>query len=353
MISTEDPATAPDIARWRGTRLRRPIVLVFRHRLPTAFSIENLFDALFEQMVRMGAPVSRLEVPHVSSNLWNILRNAAFIRRRCKGALVHVTGDVHYVALLRPFAPAMITVHDCVTLQRGTGFKRAVLWLLWFGLPLSLASRIVAISEKTRQELRGLVELPEARLLVIPNFVNPEFRAATPAAPRARVNVLHVGTSPNKNLARVIAALEGLRVTLVVVGQIDDATRELLEASSVDYENHVAIDDARLRVLYEDSDIVSFPSTYEGFGMPILEAQAIGRPVLTSDLEPMKSVAGEGGALLVNPHSTESIRSAFRTLIDDDSLRMALRARGFENVGRYRLEHVAEQYLRVYESLDA
>jgi glycosyltransferase involved in cell wall biosynthesis len=104
--------------------------------------------------------------------------------------------------------------------------------------------------------------------------------------------------------------------------------------------------------LYRDADIISFPSTYEGFGMPILEGQAAGRPVLTSDLEPMRSVAGQGGALLVDPQSVDAIREGFLRLMNDGFLRARLIAAGRDNCSRYTLEAVAASYLALYRTLE-
>ena len=104
--------------------------------------------------------------------------------------------------------------------------------------------------------------------------------------------------------------------------------------------------------LYRGADIISFPSTYEGFGMPILEGQAVGRPVLTSNLEPMRSVAGQSGALLVDPQSVDSIRNGFLRLTGDEFLRARLIAAGQDNVSCYTLEAVAASYLALYRELD-
>jgi glycosyltransferase involved in cell wall biosynthesis len=165
-------------------------------------------------------------------------------------------------------------------------------------------------------------------------------------------HILHVGTTPNKNLSRVIAALRNIPCVLVIVGEMTPATLRELQDCGVYFENFVGIDQAAMVRLYQEADIVSFPSTYEGFGMPILEAQAVGRAVLTSDLEPMRSVAGQGGALLVNPHSVDSIREGFLVLIGDGLMRARLIAAGKYNCRRFTLEAAAASYLAVYQGLD-
>src|ERR1700676_2732264 len=153
---------------------RQPeITYIFRKGVPTNFSIEKLFDTLFAHFEKSGAKVRRLELPHISKGIVSVLRNVWFVARQPKSGILHITGDVHYAALLCPFSKTIITIHDCVVLQRGTGFKRLVMRILWFGLPVRLASAIVVISEQTKRELLKAVSIPEEKIRVIPNFVDP------------------------------------------------------------------------------------------------------------------------------------------------------------------------------------
>jgi glycosyltransferase involved in cell wall biosynthesis len=337
----------------RGAVQYAPMIsYIFRKRSATVFSIEKLFDMLYAGFEKSGESMRRLELPYVSDGLVSVLRNAWFIaRRRDKGTL-HITGDVHYAALLCPLSKTIITVHDCVVLQRGTGIKRLVLWALWFWLPLRLASAITVVSEQTKRELLKIIALPPGKITVIPNFVDPALVLCERPFAAERPRILHVGTTPNKNLQRVIAALRDIPCVLVIVGEVPTAAANDLEKSGMCSENFVGIDAAAMVLLYQDADIISFPSTYEGFGMPILEGQAVGRPVLTSDLEPMCSVAGPGGALLVNPRSVDAIREGFLMIIRDGALRARLVAAGKANCRRFSLEAVAAAYRTVYRQLD-
>lgn len=292
-----------------------------------------------------------MELPHISSGIPQVVKNAWFVARSRNKRVLHITGDTHYAGIFCPFTKTIITVHDCVVLQRGVGLKRLVLWIIWFWLPLRLASVITVISEQTKREILRYVVIPENKIRVIPNFVDPALQFSVRPFASAQPRILHIGTTANKNLSNVIAALRGTSCVLVIVGQVPEAEREALQDGAVLYENYVGIDEAHLARLYRDADIISFPSTYEGFGMPILEGQAVGRVVLTSNLEPMRSVAGEGGAVLVNPRSVESIRHGFLTLISDDQLRARLISAGKENCLRFTLKSVAARYLDIYRGL--
>jgi glycosyltransferase involved in cell wall biosynthesis len=105
-----------------------------------------------------------------------------------------------------------------------------------------------------------------------------------------------------------------------------------------------------MRQAYIDCDLLAFASTYEGFGLPILEAQLTGRPVLTSNLSPMKEVAGTG-AVLVDPYDLQSIRLGLLKIIQDSELRGRIVEAGFENVQRFNPDAVAKKYTALYEEL--
>jgi glycosyltransferase involved in cell wall biosynthesis len=324
------------------------ITYIFRKRAVGMFSVEKVFETLYSQFERTGTELCRLDLPYVSKGLLSVLYNMLYAARRRRSQVLHITGDVHYAALLCPSARTIITVHDCVALQRGTGFKRWVMWMLWFGLPMRRATAVTVISEQTKKELMQVVGVSETKITVIPNFVDPAFVYSERPPVIGPPRILHVGVTPNKNLPSVVEALRGMPCVLVIVGRLGPDVLASLEQSGIHYENHVDVDHATMIRLYRDADIISFPSTYEGFGLPILEGQATGRPVLTSDLEPMRSVAGPKGALLVDPRSVTSIREGFLRLIADGDLRAELVAAGRDNCRGYTLEAVAARYSALY-----
>ncbi len=166
----------------------------------------------------------------------------------------------------------------------------------------------------------------------------------------SKPTVLHIGTKPNKNLARHVAALAGVPCKLVVIGPLSQDQRALLEASGIDYENFVglAFDDVVRK--YVESDFVLFASTYEGFGMPIVEAQSVGRPVITSTIWSMPEIAGSG-AILVDPYDTQAIADAIRHLIADKQYRDELVARGRENAQRFDRAAISASYADLYREV--
>jgi glycosyltransferase involved in cell wall biosynthesis len=160
--------------------------------------------------------------------------------------------------------------------------------------------------------------------------------------------ILHVGTAPNKNLSGLITALKGLRCQLHIIGKQEETYIQQLKENGIDYVYQSGLSDEEMLQKYRDADIMAFASTYEGFGMPILEAQATGRVVVTSNVSSMPEVAG-GAACLVDPFDTNSIRNGIQKVIEDDRYRDELIAKGFENIKRYDPELIARQYLALYK----
>lgn len=332
--------------------------LIFRRRYPSAFSIERLFDQLAGVLADKGVPVQRIELPEYNNTLPAVIRNTKWVKQRLEpegpkqGEIHHVTGDVTSVifALKRP---TVITFHDCNPLLRYPKYHPRHLFYRWiiYELPGRLADVVTVISEKTKSELARLTSLPAAKLEVIPNFVDPAFSFQPSAFNATYPMILQVGTTPNKNIARLAAALADIPCRLEIVGEPEPTDRQALEDHAIDYHYAKGVSDEGVRELYRSCDLLAFASTYEGFGLPILEAQVTGRPVVTSDLSPHREVAGPGGAILVDPFDVSSIRAGILSVIQNSEIREQLVAKGHANAGKYQIEAVAQQYLDVYKRI--
>lgn len=326
-------------------------VLHLMRRAPEGFySVERLYEdvrAYLPEDLTVGVRVSRYCSRGVLRRIYNILE----VLRR--GADVyHVTGDVHFLTYLLPRKRTVLTILDCGTLESSQGLKRWLFWLLWYWLPQKRCAAIVVISESTKMQLLRYLCCDPAKIHVIHCNVSEEFQPDRKRAFIQGARLLQVGTTPNKNLERVALALRGINCLLVVIGRLNEAQRVALESNGVRFEVRVGLSRADLLDEYRGCDVLVFASTYEGFGLPIVEANAVGRPVVTSNILSMPEVAGEA-ACLVNPFDVESIRQGILRVLEDASYREELVQRGLKNAKRFRTRAIAGQYAALYRELGA
>jgi glycosyltransferase involved in cell wall biosynthesis len=162
--------------------------------------------------------------------------------------------------------------------------------------------------------------------------------------------LLFLGTTQNKNLQNTIPALFQLNIKLRIVGELTLEQQSLLEKYELDYVTINNLDDDDLRKEYYNCDIVLFPSFYEGFGMPVIEAFSAGKPVITSSISPMTDIAMDA-AVYVNPHSISSIRRAVQILISNSVLRYEMISKGIEVVKKYHVELILDEYQSLWNNV--
>lgn len=162
--------------------------------------------------------------------------------------------------------------------------------------------------------------------------------------------ILQVGTKSNKNISRLIKALEEVPCRLEIVGEVKDSLVKELKTSNIKYTISKNLSDAQLLAKYRSADIVSFVSTYEGFGMPIVEANTIGRVVVTSNILSMPEIAGDS-AYLVDPYDVSSIRAGFLKVICDKDYRSRLLENGLKNKDRFQIGEIVKQYTLIYKTI--
>lgn len=323
---------------------KRPEVVVFmRRKRMGANSIEEIFNTL---MPYLGREVEMVELPCVGGDVWGCLRNLWFAWRR-RGRVNHVSGEVYYIAMVLP--RCLVTLHDVGSICTGGRVAQWLKRLLWITLPMRMARYVSVISEISRRELMALAPCVEKKSKVV---YNP-FRAEMPDAEiseHKRPRILHIGTKPNKNLERVVEALRGMDVELMALGAPTERQKQMLAESGLSHHIFCDLPYSDVLRLYESADIISFPSLYEGFGMPVLEAQSARKPILASDIAVLHEVAGQG-ALFCNPTSVADIRNSFLKLLSDKDLCRRLVAEGEKNLTRFAPERIAAQYKEIYTQL--
>ncbi|MCS3871089.1 glycosyltransferase involved in cell wall biosynthesis [Chryseobacterium ginsenosidimutans] len=251
-------------------------------------SIEKLFSVIKEELGRKNIVYKAFINPYSLSKFFKALDYF----KKNQGDINHITGDIHWVSLALDSRKTLLTVHDLSGLYQYTGIKKLLYYLIWVYLPLKKLKYITVISEKTKQEIIKLVPSVANKIQVIPNCITIDILPFELKQDQGKAKILIVGTRSNKNIERVLQACIDLDVQLTIVGKLDEIQLRILEGNNQDYNNYVNISDDDLKKLYDENDILCFPSLYEGFGLPILEAQARNCVVITSDFRPMNDVAG-------------------------------------------------------------
>jgi glycosyltransferase involved in cell wall biosynthesis len=225
--------------------------------------------------------------------------------------------------------------------------KRELLRVFWLVGPVGRCTQVTAVSEATKRDVVRYTGCPPEKIVVIPTVIGGHFRPTPKEFDRRRPRVLQVGTAANKNLERHAQALAGLGCVLHVIGELSPQQRAILKHNGIEHFAEHDVDRERVRGAFEQCDVLLFASTIEGFGMPIVEAQTVGRVVVTSNASSMPEVAGRG-AELVDPFDVRDIRRGLERVIDDEARRRELIAEGFANVRRFAADRVAASYAEVY-----
>lgn len=324
------------------------IQIVFRKKDSRSFSIEKVFGTVLEALKgRLSFEVH--EASTRSASLFSVLKNLYHFRK-LKGSLYHVTGDIHYAVFAFPSKRTILTIHDCVFLEQASGIKLFLFKKLWLQWPVNHARLITTISEKSKQEIISHTRCKPEKIVVIPDPVSPHIYFHKKEFNKELPSVLFIGTKQNKNFFRAVESLQGISCMLEVVGKLNTDQEAILKRIGARYNNYINITDEELAKRYASCDMVLYPSTYEGFGLPIIEAQMAGRPVVVSNLSPMKEVAGTG-ACLVDPYDINSIRNGVLKIINDEAYRNAVVENGLNNSKQYLPAKIADEYLRVYTSM--
>lgn len=327
----------------------QPVVnLVFRKPSSTSNSIEFLFHHI-SQKLRNNITVSSFILPRMSTGIGNRLLNT-FSLTRFRNEIVHITGDTYYAILGAWYCKRIITIHDLSFLDRTKGLSRKILKLFWVTLPVRYAHKITVVSDATRNALLKEVKVDPDKVVVVSNFVDDIYQPVERVFNSANPRILQVGTDFNKNIINLVASLNNIPCTLVIIGKLDEMQKKQLEKYQIRYINKFSLTLHEIHQEYKNADLLAFVSTVEGFGLPIVEAQSTGLPVITSNCSSMPEVAGQG-AVFADPGDVESIREGFIQLINNRKLREEVVSEGFRNAKKYSLEKVAASYNNIYTKL--
>jgi glycosyltransferase involved in cell wall biosynthesis len=314
-------------------------------------SIVKSFRPLIDK-IKETETVEEYTMPHQGASPLKIFKNIIFIyKHRSKQGINHITGDIHYGVLGLIGCKSVLTIHDdyaMITATKGV-LDKFYKWLFWYYLPIKFAEKVICISENTKQKIDKLVKNKKTEVLTHHTF--DRFKYVPKVFNTDYPVILQIGTNFQKNLETTIKALAGLKCKLRVVKKMNEQQHQSAQIAGIDYSNVFDLSDEEIINEYKNADIVVFPSTFEGLGMPILEGQATGRVTITSNIPPMNIVAGKGTLLLSNPFDEQEYKNVILKVINDEKLRQTLINEGLKNAQKYSISEVVNKYLKVYNDL--
>lgn len=327
-------------------------------------SLRGLEDVSIHAVVERGQGPRGVLAPPVQTHLvpgngFGRLAAMSLLARRIRPDLLHA------IYFLPPMIgrPTVLTIHDISFERYPEFFSRTALIRdrIFVRLSARRATRIVTVSETSRRDLIEIYGIPPERVVAIPNGVSPVFRPLADASPgrdgSQPIRVLAVGTlQPRKNLIRLLAAVRRVSADVPVVLRIvgpdgfqADAIRQRL-GGSADVEIVGYVSDEGLADEYRRADMLVYPSIYEGFGLPVIEAMACGTPVVTSTGGSLPEVAGDA-AVIVDPFDVSAIAAGIRRLAEDPILATTLRERGIRRAGQFTWAEAARRHLEIYREV--
>ncbi len=292
-----------------------------------------------------------------------------WVLRREKPDVYHAP---HYVLPAAVMSPSVVTIHDCIHLifpqylpnRRAYLYARSVMWAA-----ARRADAILTVSEASKRDILRFFDVKPEKVVVVHNAIDERFWTPPADEDVARVReryqlehgfVLYAGNiKPHKNLVRLIEAFDEIRrgdfeeMKLLIIGDEISKMPALRRAVHQHHlHKHVRflgyVSDETLAVLYRLAAVFVFPSIYEGFGLPPLEAMASGAPVVTSNVSSLPEVTGDA-AVLVNPHDTGSIVAGVRRVLSDPAFAEQLRQKGPVRAREFSWERSVAKTRDLYE----
>jgi glycosyltransferase involved in cell wall biosynthesis len=280
----------------------------------------------------------------------------------------------HHVMPLAVRCRSLVTIHDCIHLMFPQYLPNRAAYVYAKAAMRGAARRahrILTVSEASKRDIIRLLNVPPEKIVVVYNSIDERFRVTPSEEATAMVReryqldhrfMLYVGNiKPHKNLVRVVEALDRLRkrgfddLTLLIIGDEISKLPALRRAvHRHKLHKHVRflgyLPDDTLAILYRLAAVFVFPSLYEGFGLPPLEAMACGLPVVTSNVSSLPEVTGDA-AVLVDPYDVQSIADGIAKVLSDPALREDLRVKGIARARAFSWERSVARTREIYQEV--
>jgi len=306
--------------------------------------------------------------------IYNLLWNQIFLPYRVLKDKIDLLIIPNIIFVGRKFCPLLVFIRDLIEYQfPNQSFLRMIYRKATIPLTAKNADKIIAVSNNTRKDINEILKIPMEKIQVIYHGIDPMFKQSQNIDNEKKSQILqkykikgkyilYVGTvtHPQKNIHRLVKAYEqlcrkGVKENLVVCGGMGFQHEILLdEVKGRNLKNRVIftgyVQDEDLYYIYRGAELFVFPSLYEGFGNPVLEAMASGVPTITSNSSSLKEIAGSA-AIVVNPYNVGEIINAMYKILNDKKLREDLIKRGTEHVKEFNWSSSGKKLLDIIERM--
>ena len=312
---------------------------------------ENSIEELAYTLNRAIEDLELVILPEYSDSIRHIIANIKFARKH-QGDINHIFSptEAYLAVFLR--GKKIITWHDLKTaLLSNSIFKGFLRKLFYVVIPSVFVHKLTCISQFTANELLAVFPYAKSKIKVIHNPYNSNITYSPKKFSQDNPLILHIGTAERKNLLRVLKAIVGIKCRIIIVGRLNETQRAFLAShAEIQYEHYQDVSFDQIIQFYNSCDLVSFPSLYEGFGMPILEANVVGRAIFTSKCAAIPEIAGDS-VLYVDPVDVNDIRLGINKLIQDSDYRENLILKGLTNAQKYDCSKIIAEYVELYAQL--
>lgn len=320
--------------------------ILYLHRAKKfgGYSFEELFKTIKKN-------IKNYKIEEFYDNTYNgFFKNIKAVKK-INTNIYHITGGIGYYSLFLPTKKTVLTIHDTNHYEDDLkGIKKWLFGYLIYKLPYRNSRFITVVSNHTKNRLIQLFNFNPDKIKVIPNCYPINFKYDKHELNNPTFKILQIGTKKIKNIDRLIEAIKGLNVELTIIGKVNNNLQNLLKVNNINWVNKVDLSQEDIYNEYKNTDLVSLISLCEGFGLPIIEAQVIGRPVITSNRCSMPEVANNS-AHIVDPYNIEEIRTGIEKIMSDIIYRNNLIEKGLQNVKNYSPDKIASMYEKLYQEI--